>query len=102
MKTAVPYSERSVTIATLMPNFFGSIGIEIAAWVSTLLSDSRSDMMTGSNDSRSRSCRYGVAFGGRFDVVVKVASSPAAATHRRKRLSGWTCPPSAQWATSGS
>ena len=36
MKTAELYSDRSATIATLMPNFFGSIGIEIALCVEHL------------------------------------------------------------------
>ena len=40
-----------------MPNFFDSIGIEIALCSSTALSDARSAAITGSNDSRSRSCR---------------------------------------------
>ena len=57
MKTAVLYSVRSGTIATLMPNFLGSSGIGIALCSSTTLSDARSDAITGSNDSRSRSCR---------------------------------------------
>jgi len=51
MKTAVLKSDRSGTIATLIPNFRGSSGMAIATWVITLLMDSRSDAMTGSKDS---------------------------------------------------
>ena len=54
--------------------------------------------MTGSNDSRRRSCRYAASCGGRLDGVVNVASSPAADTQSRNSSSGCTAPDSAQCA----
>ena len=80
MNTAVLNSVLSGTMATLVPNFLGSSGIGMATWVITLLIDSRSEMMTGSKLSLNRSCRYPGNFGGRFEMVVNVESSPAAAT----------------------